>query len=154
MEKEDATAVSYLTKSELSLCSWESFFLKALSVGECTVITPGSMITHWHMKKHHMLHFSTSSIVWIDQLIWSLNLGPFPFSKPYLILSPSLGWWGQFLVGGRLFLRQQNMGVCSPLRGPTLVLIRWAHPLRTIIYNLGTLNNVERLQGTVEMAPS
>lgn len=102
----------------------------------------------------HATFFFTSFIVWIDQLIWSLELGSFPFSRPHLILSPSLGWWGQSLVGERLFLRQENMGVCSPLLGPTSALIRWAHPLRTVIYNLGTLNNVERVQGTVEMAPN
>lgn len=93
-------------------------------------------------EKSHSAFF-TSFIVWIDQLIWSLDLGSFPFSKPHLILIlfPSLDWWGQFLVGGRLFLRQENTGVCSPPLGPTSALIRWTHPLRkTVIYNLGTLN--------------
>lgn len=52
------------------------------------------------MKGKPYARYLTSFIALIDQLIWPLSLGSFPFSKPHLILCVLVDG-NDFLVGGK-----------------------------------------------------
>lgn len=133
----------------VAICFWE--FLKIFPVVEYIEITPVLIITLAYEKNPYATSL-TSFIACTDELIWSqswvlfLSWSPIWFPLSSLIGTP-------FLVGGRPFLRQKNMGGCTPLLGPTPELIWWVHSDQTVIYNLGTLTNMESVQGYVEMTP-
>lgn len=141
--EEQAVLVSYFTKPGLPTCSWEVFFFTVLPMVEYIEIIPVLIIKYQHRKENHAL---ISHL--IHCLNWAADLAPRPGLFSFLkaqsdSLSQSMGTAS--LVGGRPFSRQGNMSGYTPLLGLTLELTWWAYALaRSVVYNLGTLNNVER----------